>query len=103
MEMALDPKICRKAEKVFAAVGLDLQTALEVFLRRSIVCKGLPFPVTAVPPEEEPLPDRSGIKNKETREAFEETDRIMRDVRAGRRKGQDVNTFLRELYREAGV
>jgi len=93
MELALDPKICRKAAKVCAGLGLDLPTAVNIFMHKIIEVRGLPFPVA----EEEPLPDRSGIKNKETREAFEETDRIMRDMRAGRRKGMTLQEALEAI------
>lgn len=80
MEMVLDDKICRKAEKVCAGLGLDLPTAVNIFMYKLVTVRGMPFAVA----EEEPFPDRSGIKNKDTREAFEECDRWERDLRQGR-------------------
>lgn len=93
MEMILDDKISRKAEKVCAGLGLDLPTAVNIFMHKIVEVRGLPFAVA----EEPPLPDRSGIRNKDTREAFEEVDRLERDLRLGRRKIRPTAEVLEEL------
>lgn len=53
-----DEKVKTQASTLLADMGLDMSTAVNMFLRQVIVCKGIPFVVTV----EEP--------NKETKEAL---------------------------------
>ena len=46
----LDPAVKSEAEKTFAALGLNLSDAINVFLRKSIMHYGFPFDVTAYHP-----------------------------------------------------
>lgn len=41
----LDPVVKTEAEKAFAAFGLNLSEAINVFLHKSIMVQGLPFEV----------------------------------------------------------
>jgi len=56
------PEVKTEAEEVFAALGLDLGEAIDIFLRRSIRERGLPFEA------------REKIPNAEFQAAIDESD-----------------------------
>ena len=43
LQIRIDEDLKRTAEKIFEEIGLDLSTAIRMFLRKSCVEKGLPF------------------------------------------------------------
>ena len=45
----VDEKVKAEAEKIFSELGMSMSTAITVFLKQSIRCKGLPFTPTADP------------------------------------------------------
>lgn len=59
--ISLDPEIKRKAIELFQSVGLDLSTAISLFLSQSIREGKIPFEIKLVP-------------NKETIDAIKETE-----------------------------
>lgn len=50
-----DKKTAKEAKAVFAAMGLDMQTGLNLYLTQVIASQGLPFIPTASAPEEEKI------------------------------------------------
>jgi DNA-damage-inducible protein J len=48
----LDPAVKSEAEKAFAAFGLNLSEAINMFLHKSIMVKGLPFDVRMETPND---------------------------------------------------
>lgn len=70
-----DVETKQAAEKVFNAVGMNMTTAINVFLKKAIQYKGIPFDVVAETPNETTLaafkegeellanPNRKGYKN----------------------------------------
>ncbi|MCD8204869.1 MAG: type II toxin-antitoxin system RelB/DinJ family antitoxin [Coprobacillus sp.] len=61
-------EIKEKATKIFNELGFDLTTAINVFLRKTIMCNGLPFDLY--------LDDDYGEPSEETLEAMKECDDI---------------------------
>ena len=53
MSIRVDNDIKEKAKKVFNALGLDMSTAVNVFLRRSVIENGMPFELTLDVPNRE--------------------------------------------------
>ena len=47
----LDPELAAKAEKLFLELGLDLPTAVHLFLRQSLRENGLPFTLRLTAPD----------------------------------------------------
>jgi DNA-damage-inducible protein J len=45
INIRVDSQIKNAAQEVFAALGLDMTTAINIFLRQSIRQKGIPFPL----------------------------------------------------------
>ena len=66
-QIRIDAQIKEQAAVLFADLGIDMSTAVNMFLRQCIIHDGLPFPV------ERPK------YNRETLEAFDEARRISRD------------------------
>lgn len=69
----LDVDVKRECEGIYGELGMNLSTAINVFLRKSMKAGGFPFDVR--------LEDRP---NRETTEALLEAERIGRDPEAKR-------------------
>lgn len=65
INVRVSPDVKKQAQEIFALLGMDLTTAINIFLRQVISTKGLPFEVKLNTP------------NQETLEAMEEAERIM--------------------------
>ena len=71
-QVRIDADVKRQASKIFAQLGIDMSTAMNIFLRQCVMKGGLPFNV------------ESPQFNKETLEAIEEARRISKDPNAKR-------------------
>lgn len=80
----IDAELKKEAQVLFEKLGLNLSTAVNIFLRQAVREQGIPFYVNA----EEP--------NQETREAIEEVQRMKCDPNLGRTY-TDVDEMMREL------
>ena len=69
----MDSDIKKQSESVYNALGLNLTTAINVFLRKSIQAGGFPFDV------------RLDAYNGEIMQAIKEADVIHDDIKNGRR------------------
>lgn len=63
VQIRMDSELRDSATKTFDALGLDLPTAIRIFLKKSVAVQGLPFEV------------RAEIPNEETRRAMENAER----------------------------
>lgn len=79
----LDNEIKRKSEAVYNELGMNLSTAINIFLRESIRVGGFPFDV------------RLNKLNKETLSAMLEAEQIINDTNV--KKYNNVEEALREL------
>ncbi len=62
MNIRVDSEVKNSAKKVFSELGLDLTTAVNIFLRQSIRENGIPFDL------------RLNIPNEETKKAIKESE-----------------------------
>lgn len=53
--ISLDPQLKRDSQELFADLGLDLSTAITLFLKQSLRVQGLPFAVTRENPNAETI------------------------------------------------
>lgn len=67
MNIRMDKEVKEQAKQIFADLGMDMTTAINVFLRQAIRYKGFPFDV------------RFEMPNEETRKAIEEVQRLKAD------------------------
>ena len=78
MTIRMNKNVKQEAQKLFSALGMDMTTAINVFLRQAIRAQGLPFAV------------RLELPNEETLAAFEEGERMLCDPAAPRFNSVDA-------------
>ena len=83
----LDSDLKKRSEAIYGELGINLTTAINVFLRKSLTAGGFPFDVRIDEP------------NKETMIALLEADKLSKDPNV---KGLDVENAVRELKKCAG-
>ena len=44
-QIQIDNNLAKKATEIFSLIGLDLQSAVQLFLNRSVQARGIPFPM----------------------------------------------------------
>lgn len=42
-QIQIDNNLAQKATEIFSLIGLDLQSAVQIFLKRSVQARGIPF------------------------------------------------------------
>ena len=52
LNIRTDKEVKKAAEKIFEALGMNLTTAINIFLRRAIIENGIPFDVKLSVPNE---------------------------------------------------
>ena len=85
VQTRVDPELKADVDEILAGVGLDMPTAIRMFLVRVRRVCGIPFPVTLYSPE--------------LAAAMDEADRIARDPAT--RRYTDVHEMMREILAEA--
>ena len=72
-----DPQVKQRAKELYESMGLDLSTALNMFLRQSLTDNGMPFRAT----RENPL-SMEARRQADDREgsAFPDVDTLMNDL-----------------------
>ena len=55
MSIRIDSDVKAKAQALFSALGIDMTTAINIFLRQAIQHQGIPFNVTLTKPNQETL------------------------------------------------
>ena len=73
LNIMVDEKVKKEATEIFSEIGLDISTAINIFLRGAIRKKGFPFELSI-----NNVDDFANF-NDETMEAIEETERISKD------------------------
>ena len=56
ISISIDSEIKEKVQDVFASIGLDMATAINIFLQQAIRQHGLPFPASGNPLKKVPKP-----------------------------------------------
>ena len=55
MSIRIDSDVKAKAQALFSALGIDMTTAINIFLRQAIQHQGIPFSITLTKPNQETL------------------------------------------------
>lgn len=84
MTIRMNREIKQEAQEIFAALGMDMTTAINVFLRQAIYYRGFPFDV------------RIETFNEEMKAAFEEVEQMKKDPSIGKAY-TDVDEMMKEL------
>lgn len=86
MNIRMDTEIKKQAQQLFAEFGLDMTTAVNMFLRQSIREHAIPFKL------------QLDIPNKETIAAIEEAEQMKNDPSIGK-SYTDIDEMMRELLK----
>ena len=82
----LDPQLKTNVENILSQIGLTPSDAVNLFFRQIELNNGLPFELKIPRP------------NAETIAAIEETEQIIKETKAGKRKGYtDMNELWKDL------
>lgn len=84
MTIRMNREIKQEAQEIFAALGMDMTTAINVFLRQAIYYRGFPFDV------------RMETPNEETKAALEEVEQMKKAPSIGKAY-TDVDEMMKEL------
>ena len=82
MSIRLDSEVKEQAQQVFSNLGMDMTTAINIFLRQAIQYQGLPFDVRLDENRKllEVLTDLD--QNRNMSQSFESVSGLMEDLRA---------------------
>lgn len=85
----IERELKEKAEVLFNYLGLNMTNAINIFLRKAVDQRGIPFPVNTV------IQGIAGLNTEQLTEAFRES--VQQDIRRKQQKGlpvarYDVNT-----------
>ncbi len=79
----------KEATKLFNNLGLNMSTAINMFLKKALMVQGIPFEVKEANPSPELL------------EALEEGEQIIKDIESGKRKGyHNVRQMFEDILKE---
>ena len=67
MNIRMDSDVKKQAERLFAEIGINMTTAINIFLRQSIRQQGIPFEL------------KLDVPNAETVSALEEAEKILKN------------------------
>lgn len=56
IRIRVDNEVKTQAQDLFASLGLDMTTAINIFLRQALRQRGIPFAVTTEPEKKVPMP-----------------------------------------------
>ena len=82
LNIRIDKNVKETSEKVFEDLGLNMTTAINMFLRQVIRVNGIPFEI------------KGDVPNKETIEAIEESIKLAKDNTEGYSNVEDLKKAL---------
>lgn len=79
----IDPELKREAQALFEGLGLNLSTAVNIFLRQAVREQAIPFRIGTPYPNDETLRAIEGVQNgNDLSRAFSSVDELMEDLNA---------------------
>lgn len=84
MNIRIDEQVKKQAQELFAEFGLDMTTAVNLFLRQAIRENGIPFSL------------KLDVPNRETIEAIREVEEMKKNPKLGKTY-DDVDMMMKEL------
>ena len=92
LSMRIDPVVKQEADSLFSAFGITTTDAINIFLAKSIMERGLPFEL------------KQPRYNKETEDGMEEVRQLARDVNSGKKEGyKSVSEMFSSMGIKVGV
>jgi DNA-damage-inducible protein J len=83
LNIRVDEEVKRKAEAIFNELGLNMSTAMNIFLRYSVRYGGIPFDLRIQMPNEETKAAMDDVNNnRNMSKTFDTVDALMDDLNA---------------------
>ena len=82
----IDSNLAQKATDIFSRIGLDLQSAVQLFLNRSVQARGLPFAMR--------LPDNSSGSSNEAIMAMKNMSRMAEEAGVANMTLEEINAEI---------
>lgn len=83
LNIRVDEELKRKAEAIFNELGLNMSTAMNMFLRYSVRYGGIPFDLRVETPNEETQAAIEDVNNnRNMSKTFDSVDALMEDLNA---------------------
>jgi len=84
VSIRMDVGIKKQAEELFADLGLNMTTALTMFLKQAIRTQGIPFEITRVPNSETlaAMLEAEKIANDPTVKGYNDLDELFKDLKS---------------------
>ena len=83
LNIRVDEGLKRQAEAIFSELGLNMSTAMNIFLRHSVRYGGIPFELRLDKPNAETLKAINDVNNnKDMSETFDSVEALMEDLHA---------------------
>ncbi|OPY59582.1 MAG: Antitoxin DinJ [Pelotomaculum sp. PtaU1.Bin035] len=83
LNIRVDEELKRKAEAIFAELGLNMSTAMNIFLRYSVRYGGIPFDLRIKNPNAETLAAIDDVNNnRNMSKTFDSVSALMEDLNA---------------------
>ena len=83
LNIRVDEELKREAEAIFAELGLNMSTAMNIFLRYSVRYGGIPFELRIEKPNAETLSAIDDVNNKHSMsKTFDSVSALMEDLNA---------------------
>ena len=86
INIRIDSNLKKKSDVLFKELGLNMTTAISMFLTKCVNTASIPFKIEKT--------------NKELLESIEESDQIISDIKSGKRKGYKNIDELRKSLEE---
>jgi DNA-damage-inducible protein J len=83
INIRIDDQLKSDSEQLFASLGLNMSTAINIFLRKSLVARGLPFPVTLPATHNPTLAEVDAIADDPTRKRYHSAAELIADCLSG--------------------
>ncbi len=84
MTIRMNKDVKQQAQQIFSDLGLDMTTAVNVFLRQAIRYRGFPFDVTLSTPNEVTLAAmEDAVNGRDIHGPFHSVEALMEDLNAG--------------------
>ena len=81
MNIRMDSDIKKQAQELFSSLGMDMTTAINVFLIQAVQCQGLPFEIKRRVPNAETLAAMEAVKrDKDIHGPFDSVEDLMADL-----------------------
>ncbi len=85
-QLQIDNNLAQKATDIFSCIGLDLKTAIELFLNRSVQVRGIPFAMR--------LPDNRDNSSSDTIAAMKNMSRMAEEAGVANMTLEEINAEI---------